>query len=71
LVLVTHHVEEIRPVFTHALLLKKGAVAASGTMKEVLTSSALSGAFETPVRLRKSRGRYSLSAKKRADGLMT
>jgi iron complex transport system ATP-binding protein len=45
LVLVTHHVEEIPPGFTHLLLLKDGRVHASGPVAEVLTDETLSGAF--------------------------
>jgi iron complex transport system ATP-binding protein len=61
LVLVTHHVEEIMPVFSHVLILKDGAVLASGTKLKVLTSRVLSRTFHAPVRLRRLRGRYSLS----------
>ena len=61
LVLVTHHVEEIMPVFSHVLVLKDGSVLASGTKLSVLTSKVLSRAFRAPVRLRRLRGRYSLS----------
>src|SRR5581483_10097975 len=45
LVLVTHHVEEIVPAFSHALVLKAGAVLAQGQKKNVLTSKILSAAF--------------------------
>ncbi|HWJ84373.1 MAG TPA: ABC transporter ATP-binding protein [Cellulomonas sp.] len=45
LVLVTHHVEEIPPGFTHLLLLKDGRVHAAGPVADVLTAEALSGAF--------------------------
>jgi iron complex transport system ATP-binding protein len=45
LVLVTHHVEEIPPNFTHALLLKSGQVSARGVVSEVVTSSLMSEAF--------------------------
>ncbi|GAA4850992.1 ABC transporter ATP-binding protein [Luteimicrobium xylanilyticum] len=45
LVLVTHHVEEIPPGFTHVLLLKDGAVHGAGPLEEVLTSDNLSSAF--------------------------
>ena len=38
LVLVTHHVEEIMPAFTHALLLRRGRVHAAGPRRQVLTS---------------------------------
>ncbi len=45
LILVTHHVEEIRPEFTHTLILRKGAVLAQGPTSEVLSSENLSKAF--------------------------
>lgn len=61
LVLVTHHVEEIVPAFTHALLLKSGLAFAQGRMKKVLTSSNLSDLFSTPMRLRKIQSRYQLA----------
>ena len=50
LVMVTHHVEEIPPGFTHALMLKEGNVAASGTLDEVLTSEILSRTFSMYLR---------------------
>jgi iron complex transport system ATP-binding protein len=45
LILVTHHVEEIPPNFTHALLLKSGQVCASGEVGEVISSENMSEAF--------------------------
>jgi iron complex transport system ATP-binding protein len=51
LVLVTHHVEEITPGFTHALLLKSGRVLAAGRRAKVLTSRNLSSVFNARVRL--------------------
>ena len=39
LVLVTHHVEEIMPAFSHVLVLKEGAVLAAGPKVKVLTSA--------------------------------
>lgn len=59
-VLVTHHVEEIIPGFTHGLLLNRGTVADSGTLCDILRSDVLSSAFEAPVRVRKRAGRYRL-----------
>jgi len=61
LVLVTHHVEEIMPVFNHALLLRAGHVLAGGKKKQVLRSGLLSAAFDTPVNLRSTNGRYALT----------
>jgi iron complex transport system ATP-binding protein len=61
LVLVTHHVEEIMPVFTHVLVLRQGRVAAQGTRRQALTSANLSLAFDTPIRLSVRQGRYHLN----------
>ncbi len=55
LVLVTHHVEEIGPAFTHALLLRAGRVLAAGEKTRVLTTARLSEAFGAPLRLRRDR----------------
>jgi iron complex transport system ATP-binding protein len=48
-VLVTHHVEEIPPGVTHALLLKDGSLVASGAIHDVLTSETLSQVFALPI----------------------
>jgi iron complex transport system ATP-binding protein len=66
LVLVTHHVEEIMPVFSHVLILKSARVMAQGPRKGALTSAALSDAFGEPARLRQRRGRYTLQLRRRA-----
>ena len=63
LVLVTHHVEEIMPVFTHVLVLKGGTVLAAGPTREVLTSRVLSTAFTAALRLSRKRGRYALAVR--------
>lgn len=60
LVLVTHHVEEIMPVFTHALILRSGRVLAAGPRKSVLNSKALSSAFQAEVALSSRSGRLAL-----------
>lgn len=60
LVLVTHHVEEIMPVFTHALILKQGRALAAGEKRAVLTSRRLGDAFQAKVRLKLIKGRYEL-----------
>ena len=44
-VLVTHHVEEIPVGFTHALLMRQGAVVAQGPIEEVLTEAHLTTTF--------------------------
>jgi len=61
LVLVTHHVEEIMPVFSHLLLLQAGRVQAAGKMAEVLGSKKLSQVFGTPMKLEKRGRRFGLN----------
>ncbi|WP_048876702.1 ABC transporter ATP-binding protein [Saccharomonospora saliphila] len=56
--LVTHHVEEIPPGFTHALVLSEGRVVAAGLMDDVLTSENLSTAFGQDLVLQRSGDRY-------------
>ena len=60
LVLVTHHVEEIMPVFTHALLLREGRVIAAGESSRVLTSTRLSATFDASLRVVRRGGRFAL-----------
>jgi iron complex transport system ATP-binding protein len=62
MVLVTHHVEEILPVFTHALVLREGRVLASGPVGGVVTTRTLRAAFDGPVRLRRVGGRFQIRA---------
>lgn len=57
-VLVTHHVEEIPPGFTHALLLNEGSVVAQGLLEEVVTAENLSEAFRQSITLDRIDGRY-------------
>ena len=56
--MVTHHVEEIPPAFTHALLLAGGRVQAAGPVEEVLTSDRLSRCFGVPLTLERRNGRW-------------
>jgi iron complex transport system ATP-binding protein len=58
LVLVTHHVEEVPPGFTHALLLREGRVVAAGLIGEVLTAEHLSATFAMPLALERANGRW-------------
>ncbi|MFC7402392.1 ABC transporter ATP-binding protein [Citricoccus sp. GCM10030269] len=63
LVLVTHHVEEIPPGFTHALLMRQGAVVAAGPLEETLTEDHLSAAFGLPLKVTRHDGRYTAIAR--------
>ena len=58
-VLITHHVEEIPPGFTHALLLRDGETVASGPIEETLQSSSVSDAFGVDVKLNYDEGRFA------------
>jgi iron complex transport system ATP-binding protein len=70
MILVTHHVEEIVPLFSHVIILKAGAVLAAGPRARALNSRNLSIAFDAPVRLSNKRGRYSLSVSPAAKLVM-
>ena len=61
LVLVTHHIEEITPGFTHGLILARGRTVAQGPLRETLTSSNLSTAFARPLQLRLHQSGWRLS----------
>ena len=58
LVLVTHHVEEIPPGFSHCLILSEGAVLAAGLLDDVLTAENLSAAFGQSIAVDTLDGRY-------------
>jgi iron complex transport system ATP-binding protein len=70
LVLVTHHVEEIMPVFSHVLILKDGRVLAAGKKPAVLNSGNLTMAFAAHTRLRKFARRYALGVRTKSHGVM-
>jgi iron complex transport system ATP-binding protein len=58
-VLVTHHVEEIPPGYTHALLLRDGEVVTAGPADDVLTEAALSETFGLSLSLTRTDGRFT------------
>ena len=58
LVLVTHHVEEIPPGFSHCLILSEGRVVDAGLLTDVLTAENLSAAFGQSIALDVLDGRY-------------
>lgn len=51
MIYVTHHVEEILPVFNQTLLLKEGKVFASGNTNKMISSEQLSRFFHLPVQV--------------------
>lgn len=62
LVLVTHHVEEIPPGFTHVLLLRAGRVVAAGPLHSTLTSAHLAETFGIALELARSGPRWAARA---------
>src|SRR5699024_804578 len=63
-ILVTHHVEEVPPNFTHALLLREGRVVSAGPIETALTEETLSEAFRLPLNVsRNAEGRFTAFAR--------
>ncbi|WP_093353352.1 ABC transporter ATP-binding protein [Pseudonocardia ammonioxydans] len=59
-VLVTHHVEEIPPGYTHGMLLREGRVVAAGLLDDVMTDEPLSETFGLPLTVeRRAGGRFT------------
>lgn len=58
LVLVTHHVEEVPPGFSHCMLLSEAQVVAAGLLPDVLTADNLSTAFGQSIAVEVVDGRY-------------
>jgi iron complex transport system ATP-binding protein len=58
-VLVSHHVEEIPPGFTHVLMLRQGKVVAAGLLEEELNEANLSATFGMPLALWHEDGRWA------------
>lgn len=59
---VTHHTEEILPVFSHTLLLRRGEVVTSGETDRIMVTDVLSEFFEAPVIVEKHEQRVYVRA---------
>ena len=66
IVLVSHHVEEIPPGFTHVLMLREGRVTAIGPLERVMTEETLSATFGMPLVLRHEGGRWAARRRTRS-----
>lgn len=62
LVVVSHHVEEIPPGFTHGLLVRDGRVMRAGTLDEVMTAEHLSETFGLALKVERDGDRWSARA---------
>lgn len=57
---VTHHVDEIPPIATHALVMHSGVAVASGPIEEIVTGDVLSSVFDVQLKVtRDELGRFS------------
>ena len=65
-VLVSHHVEEIPPGFTHALMLRQGRVVAAGLLDRTVTEQNLSATFGMPLTVSHDEGRWAARRRTRA-----
>jgi iron complex transport system ATP-binding protein len=64
-VVVTHHVDDIAPTSTHAMLMRAGRVLRSGPVGDVLDAEALSATFGLALELeRRPNGRFSAWARR-------
>ncbi|MFT4210731.1 MAG: ATP-binding cassette domain-containing protein [Microbacterium sp.] len=61
-VLVTHHLEELPETTTHAALVAHGGLLAAGRIDEVLTTEAVTTAFEHPIQVARHGRRWSARA---------
>ncbi|WP_069812004.1 ABC transporter ATP-binding protein [Streptomyces sp. TP-A0874] len=59
MIMVTHHVEEIAPGFTHVLMIRQGKVLAAGPVEQELTSRNLSRCFGLPLVVERREDRWT------------
>ena len=55
---MTHHCEEIPLGFTHAALVRRGKLLATGPLADVVTSDLVSACFDVPVTVGCDDGRW-------------
>jgi iron complex transport system ATP-binding protein len=65
---VTHHIEELPPSTSHALLIRDGRIVAAGPVAEALTAESLTGCFGLPLRVDRIDGRAFVRAVRRGSG---
>jgi iron complex transport system ATP-binding protein len=61
-VVVTHHVEEIAPGTTHALVLRSGRIVGAGPVADTITGPILSDAFGLPLQVHRVGDRFAAQA---------
>ena len=63
MVMVTHHVEEVPDGFSHAMLMRKGAIVAAGPLPEVFTERNLSRCFGVQLEVEHRQSRWTARAR--------
>jgi iron complex transport system ATP-binding protein len=58
MIVATHHLEEVPPSATHAVLLRKGLVVAAGPIETTLTGEHVSACFDLDVEIGRRGGRW-------------
>lgn len=61
IIFVTHHIEEVLPVFTHTLLLKDGTVFKQGRREEVITDASMSEMYGRAIQVKWRQNRPFMS----------
>jgi iron complex transport system ATP-binding protein len=61
---VTHHIEELPPSTSHALLIRSGRIVAAGPIGAALTDESLSECFGLPLRVERIEGRVFVRARR-------
>jgi iron complex transport system ATP-binding protein len=57
--MVSHHLEELPPTITHALLLRDGRVTGCGPVEDVLTDALVSECFGISIQVGRHQGRWT------------
>jgi iron complex transport system ATP-binding protein len=58
-VVISHHLEELAPTTSHAMLMRSGGIVAAGPVDEVLTGRLVSETFAIPISIARSDGRWT------------
>ncbi|MBU5266884.1 ABC transporter ATP-binding protein [Virgibacillus proomii] len=64
IIFVTHHIEEVLPVFSHVLLLRDGTIFQKGLTNEITSSAVLSEFYQIPVEVTKKSERTWISLRR-------
>ncbi|MBF6355003.1 ATP-binding cassette domain-containing protein [Nocardia higoensis] len=66
-ILVTHHLEDLPETTSHALILADGRAVAAGAVEDAVTADTITRAFEHPIDVTRTRGRWHARARRGAE----